>query len=54
MKEILIYGALVATIISASVPAIQQISNSIQTGTNQLNTKLSDEMNSILDGIDQN
>ena len=53
MKEILIYGALVATVISASVPAIQQISTSIQNSSTQLNTKLTEEMDSIIQGIDQ-
>ncbi|NQY79208.1 MAG: hypothetical protein HRT47_02730 [Candidatus Caenarcaniphilales bacterium] len=53
MKEILIYGALVATVISASVPAIQQISTSIQNTSTQLNTKLTEEMDSILQSVDQ-
>jgi hypothetical protein len=48
MKEILIYGALVAAVISASVPAIQQLTTSMQNGSTQINTKLNTEMNSIL------
>jgi hypothetical protein len=48
MKEILIYGALVAAVISASVPAIQQLTTSMQNGSTQINAKLNTEMNSIL------
>jgi hypothetical protein len=48
MKEILIYGALVAAVISASVPAIQQLTTSMQNGSTQINTKLNTEMKSIL------
>ena len=48
MKEILIYGALVVAVVSASVPAIQQLTTSMQNGSTQINTKLNTEMNSIL------
>lgn len=48
MKEILIYGALVVAVISASVPAIQQLTTSMQSGSTKINTKLNTEMNSIL------
>jgi len=48
MKEILIYGALVVAVISASVPAIQELSNTMKNGSSQINSKLNTEMNSIL------
>lgn len=48
MKEILIYGALVAAVISASVPAIQQLTTSMQNGSTEINKKLNTEMDSIL------
>ncbi len=48
MKEILIYGALVAAVISASVPAIQQLTTSMQNSSTQINSKLNTEMTSLL------
>lgn len=48
MKEILIYGALVAAVISASVPAIQQLTTTMQNGSTQINERVNSQMSSIL------
>jgi len=51
MKEVLIYGALVAAVLGASVPVIQGLTNNIQTSGQQINQSVQTQMNSLLSGI---
>lgn len=48
MKEILIYGALVAAMISASVPLIQNLQSTVSTKGNQVNTAIQNELNNVI------
>lgn len=47
MKELLIYGALVAAIITASVPIIQGLSNQITNGGQRVNTMVQTQINNL-------
>jgi hypothetical protein len=47
MKEILIYGALVAAIIGASVPVIQGLQSSVSTAGTAINQEVSNQLNNI-------
>ncbi|MCE2928551.1 MAG: hypothetical protein LW817_02850 [Candidatus Caenarcaniphilales bacterium] len=51
MKEILIYGALVAAIIGASVPVIQGLTNTVTTSGQQVNTTVQTRINTLLSSI---
>ncbi|MDD9899123.1 MAG: hypothetical protein OXU45_09025 [Candidatus Melainabacteria bacterium] len=49
MKEVLIYGALVAAILGASVPVIQNLTNKAGDLSTQINTKVDAESQKISD-----
>jgi len=51
MKEVLIYGALVAAVIGSSIPVIQGLTNSMTTSGQQMNTAVQDKMTQIITGI---
>jgi mannose/fructose/N-acetylgalactosamine-specific phosphotransferase system component IID len=53
MKEILIYGALVAAMISASVPLIQNLQTTVSTKGNQVNTAIQTELDRVIGAVDQ-
>lgn len=48
MKEVLIYGALVAAIIGASVPIIQGLSSNITTAGTSINSQVQTQLNTIV------
>jgi hypothetical protein len=47
MKEILIYGALVAAIIGASVPVIQGLKTTVTNAGTSINQEVANQLNSI-------
>jgi hypothetical protein len=47
MKEILIYGALVAAIIGASVPVIQGLQTSVSNAGTAINQEVTNQLNNI-------
>lgn len=51
MKEVLIYGALVAAVIGASVPVIQGLTANITTQGSAVNTQVNNQMQSLLNSI---
>ncbi|MDA0771623.1 MAG: hypothetical protein O3C63_01635 [Cyanobacteria bacterium] len=48
MKEVLIYGALVAAILGASVPVITNMANNATTAANAINTSVNLRMGQLL------
>lgn len=51
MKEVLIYGALVAAILGASVPVITNMANNATTAANAINTSVDQRMGELLTTI---
>ena len=51
MKEVLIYGALVAAIIGASVPIIQGLSANVTTAGTNINNQVQTQLNSIVGSV---
>lgn len=51
MKEVLIYGALVAAVIGASVPVIQGLTANVTTQGAAINTQVNNQMQSLLGSI---
>jgi hypothetical protein len=51
MKEVLIYGALVAAVIGASVPVIQGLTANVTTQGNAVNTSVNNQMQSLVNSI---
>jgi hypothetical protein len=49
MKEVLIYGALVAAILGASVPVIQNLTNTANNLSTQINSSVDTEAQKITD-----
>ena len=48
MKELLIYGALVASVLAASAPIISSFRNTVSQAGQQINTSIGNEVNTIL------
>lgn len=48
MKEVLIYGALVAAVIGSSIPVIQGLTSSMDSSGQQMNQSVQDKMDEIL------
>lgn len=48
MKEVLIYGALVAAILGASVPVITNMANNATTAANAINSSVDQRMAELL------
>ncbi len=51
MKEVLIYGALVAAVIGASVPVIQGLTANITTQGTAVNASVNNQMQSLVNSI---
>jgi mannose/fructose/N-acetylgalactosamine-specific phosphotransferase system component IID len=53
MKEVLIYGALVAAVIGASVPVIQGLTTSMTTAGQSMNTQIQNQLDGIIGSLGQ-
>ena len=51
MKEVLIYGALVAAVIGASVPVIQGLTNTMTNQAGQINQAVDTQITGLIDQI---
>ena len=51
MKEVLIYGALVAAVIGASVPVIQGLTTSMSNAGQTMNTQIQTQLDSIIGSV---
>ncbi len=51
MKEVLIYGALVAAVIGASVPVIQALTANVTTQGTAINSQVNNQMQSLINSI---
>ncbi len=51
MKEVLIYGALVAAVIGATVPIITGMTNNINTQGNAINTKVNTQLTQLANSV---
>jgi hypothetical protein len=53
MKEVLIYGALVAAVIGASVPVIQGLTTSMSTAGQTMNTQIQNQLDGVINSLGQ-
>lgn len=51
MKEVLIYGALVAAVIGASVPVIQGLTGSLTSQSTEINNAVNSKMTDLINSI---
>lgn len=51
MKEVLIYGALVAAVVGASVPIIQNFNSTVSSQATNINSALSTQMTNLVSSI---
>lgn len=51
MKEVLIYGALVAAVIGATVPIITGLTNNITTQGNAVNSSVNTKLTNLVNSI---